>query len=324
MQERIRYLSKEYPKITGTEILRRLCADGTLCHGQVSLSTIERFLKQLAVKEGHSPEKDMRRYEREHINEVWYGDTSFGPYLMTPEGKKRIYIIALIDDASRFITGADLFFEDTFANVMTVMKSAVSRHGKPGLFVFDNGSSYHNLQMELLCARIGSSVHFNPPYTPTGKAKCERWFSTAKMQYFSCLDMRDFKDLSSLRQNFAEYVRRYNNSPHSSLAGKTPQDRFFQEPERIKRLSGTKIETDFLFELERRVSPDSVVTIGNVEYEVPFRYAKQRIRLRYSPGMKEVYVAEESGELIPVSLLNKQENSHVKREKIRLSEGGTQ
>lgn len=79
---------------------------------------------------------------------------------------------------------------------------------------------------------------------------------------------------------------------------------------------------DFLLELERRVSADSVVTIGNVEYEVDMRFARQRIRLRCSPDMKEVYVAGTDGTLAPVRLLNKQENACVKREKLFLSEGG--
>lgn len=61
----------------------------------------------------------MRRYERPHINEVWCGDTSVGPYLKTPDGKKhKVFIIALIDDASRFIVGIDIFFNDNFINLI--------------------------------------------------------------------------------------------------------------------------------------------------------------------------------------------------------------
>lgn len=266
----------------------------------------------------------MRRYEREHVNDVWCGDTCYGPCLNTAEGKMRVYIIALIDDASRYIVGADLFFHDSFENLMTVIRSAVAKHGRPGLFNFDNGSAYHNMQMELLAARIGSSIHFNRPYTPVGKAKIERWFSTAKMQYFSALDMRGFKDLEAFRNDFAAYVLRYNRSPHSSLGGKSPQERFFEEPERIRRLSQEQIESSFLLEIERRVSADSVIVINKVEYEVHYRYAKQRIRIRYSPDMEKVYVVEPSGDLVPIRLLNKLENASIKREKIHLSGGGTE
>ena len=311
LQQRIRYLKKEHPRMTAAEIFRKLRADGSIHAGEVSQSTVERFVRCILEEDGSASAKDMRRYEREHINEVWCGDTCYGPFLQTPDGKKRVYIIALIDDASRYIVGADLFFQDKFENLMTVIRSAVSRHGRPGLFNFDNGSTYHNLQMELLAARIGSSVHFDRPYTPVGKAKIERWFSTAKMQYFSSLDMRDFKDLEQFRGHFAAYVRRYNQSPHSSLGGKSPQDRFFAEPGRIRRLTTEQTEQSFLLEIERRVSADSVVVIGKTEYEVHYRYAKQRIRIRYSPDM----------ELVPVRLLNKTENAYVKREKIRLSGG---
>ena len=89
------------------------------------------------------------------------------------------------DDASRFITGIDIFFQDNFVNLMSVMRSAVSKYGRPKVFNFDNGSSYKNRQMELLCARIGSTLNYCQPYTPTAKAKIERWFRTMKDQWMA-------------------------------------------------------------------------------------------------------------------------------------------
>ena len=64
-----------------------------------------------------------------------------------------------------------------------------------------------------------------------------------------------------------------------------------------------------------------MIVIDQVEYEVDYRFAKQRITLRYSPDMKEIYVVEASGALTPIHLLNKQENASVKREKIHLTGG---
>lgn len=322
LQAQIRHLKKEHPRMTAVGLHRQLLASGDIDSGQLSLSTMERFLRHIRTEEGESANKDMRRYERPHINEVWYGDSLYGPYLQTPEGKKRVYCIALIDDASRFIVGADLFFNDTFENLMAVIRSAVSKYGRPKLFGFDNGSSYRNMQMELLAARIGSSVHYCEPYTPTEKSKIERWFLTLRMQYLSAVDMRDFHCLEDFRRDFYAYVQRYNTAVHSSLEGKSPQERFFSEPEQIRRLSEEDIEKDFLLETERRVSADNVITIDKTEYEVHYRYAKQRIRLRYSPDMEKVFVVEPSGELTPIRLLNKQENALVKRERVHLSKGG--
>jgi transposase InsO family protein len=322
LQEQIRYLKTTYPRMSASAIYRQLGANGSIICGQVSESTVCRFVNQVQAELHQTPNRDMRRYERPHINEVWCGDSSVGPKLTDSDGRKhRIYIIALIDDASRFITGIDIFLNDNFVNLMSVMKSAISKYGRPKILNFDNGKSYRNKQMELLAARIGSTLSYCQPYTPTGKAKIERWFRTMKDQWMAALDMRDFHSLDELRGSLFSYVQNYNQSPHSSLHGMSPQDRFFSEPEQIRRLSEEQIENDFLLEIERRVSADSVIVIDQIEYEVDYRFAKQRIRLRYSPDMKDIFIVEPDGTLTQIRLLNKQENSHIKREKVLLCKG---
>lgn len=322
LQEQIKYLKSNYPRMSASAIYRQLRDNGSIKNGEVSESTVNRYINLIDVQMKTTANQDMRRYERAHINEVWCGDSSVGPCLKTSDGKKhKVYIIALIDDASRFIAGIDVFFNDNFVNLMSVMKSAVAKYGRPGMFNFDNGSSFKNKQMELPAARIGSVVHYDQPYTPTQKAKIERWFRTMKDQWLSSLDIRDFHSLDELRGSLLAYVRNYNQTVHSSLKGLSPQDRFFSEPGRIRRLSDEEIENSFLLELERRVSSDSVIVIDQVEYEVDYRFAKQRIKLRYSPDMKDIFIVEADGTLTPIRLLNKTENAYIKREKIHLCRG---
>ena len=322
LTEQIRFLKHNYPRLSAAAIYRQLQDNGSIRSGQVSEATVCRFINQMALTEKLTNNQDMRRYERPHINEVWCGDSSAGPYLRLPDGKKhRVYVIALIDDASRFVTGAGVFFNDTFVNLMSVMKSAVAKYGRPSVFNFDNGSAYKNRQMELLAARIGSTISYCRPYTPTQKAKIERWFRTLKDQWMASLDMRDFSSLDELRGSLNTYIRAYNQSPHSSLKGKSPQERFFMEPELIKRLPEEQIDQCFLLEIERRVSADCVIVIDQVEYEVDYRFAKQRITIRYAPDMSEIFVVEADGTLSPIHLLNKQENASVKRDKVRLTGG---
>ncbi len=293
----------------------------------MSVSTIERFVRSIRKKEGGAPGKEMRRYERPHINEVWYGDTAFGPYLSTPEGKKRIYFMALIDDASRFIVAADAFFNDNYVNLMSIIRSAVLKHGVPKMFSFDNGPSFRNTQMELLAARIGSSVHYCEPFTPTSKSKIERWFLSMRQMFLSVLDMNLMHSLDDVRREFSAFVLRYNQSPHSSLNGMSPQERFFSEPEKIRRLTEYDAAHSFMLETERRVSADGVLSIDSTEYEIHYRYAKQKVRIRYAPDFSKTFIVEPSGELTGVGLrpLNKHDNALAKREKVRLSgtEGGT-
>ena len=322
LQERIRYLKSNYPRMSAAAITRQLSSSGAIAAGEVSESTVCRFVNQIQSELKQTTNRDMRRYERPHINEVWCGDSSVGPRLTETDGKKRrVYIIALIDDASRFVTGADVFYNDNFVNLMSVMKSAVAKYGRTKIWNFDNGKPYRNQQMELLAARIGTTLNYCQPYTPTSKSKIERWFRTMKDQWMATLDMRDFHSLEELRGSLHAYVQHYNQSPHSSLGGKTPQERFFSEPEQIRRLTQEQIDKSFLLEVERRVSADSVVVIDHTEYEVDYRFAKQRIRLRYSADMKEIYIVEADGALTPTKLLNKQENAMIKREKVHLCKG---
>lgn len=61
--------------------------------------------------------------------------------------------------------------------------------------------------------------------------------------------------------------------------------------------------------------------IDQAEYEVDYRFAKQRITLRYTPDMKDIFIVEADGSLTPIRLLNKQDNALVERDKIRLTGG---
>ena len=142
-----------------------------------------------------------------------------------------------------------------------------------------------------------------------------------KDQWMASLDMREFHTLDKLRGSLYAYVSQYNQKIHSSLNGKSPQERYFSEPDCFHRLPEDKIDQLFLLELERRVSIDWVVTIDHIEYEVDYRFAKQRVKLRYSPDMESIYVVEADGTLTPIRLLNKVQNADIKREKPRLYGG---
>lgn len=320
LKETILYYLKEYPRLPATQIYSKLINTGLIVKNEVSLSTITRYVSSIRKNNHLNPCVERRRYEREHINEVWCGDTSYGPYINVDGVKKRVYIIALLDDASRMIVGIDVFFEDNFVNLMKVIKSAVSKYGKPKLFNFDNGRNYKSKQMDLLSARIGSGINYCHPYSPEEKAKIERWFRTLKDQWMSLIKSNDYHGLDELRLSLLNYVQDYNFKVHSSLDNKSPHDRFFEESELIIRMSDEEIERSFLLEIERKVSPDSVIVIDEKEYEVDYHYQNQTILLRYSPDLERIYVVNKSdNSLKEIHLLDKKSNSKIKREKVKFT-----
>lgn len=321
LTERIKYIKKEYPRIPATVVYQKLLDEGAIKPSDVSLSSVTRYIHQIIEDEQITSNKDMKRYIQEHINTVWAGDTCYGPYITTEDNKKhRVYLIGLMDNASRMIVGMGVFFNDNTENLMTVMKSAVSKYGRPLKFVFDNGKNYRNQQISLLAARIGTTIHYCAPYSPEQKGYLERMWRTLREHWMSTLNMNDYHSLKDIEISLQRYVNEYNHSIHSALNGMTPDQRFFSECEKIIRLSDKEIEDAFLFEVERRVSSDNVIVINNKEYEVPYRYSKMRLRLRYSMDMERVYVVESDDKLTPIKLLDKIANAKIKRDNVRLSD----
>lgn len=321
IRETIIFLRQRYPRVPATSIYRHLLDQGIITAHDLSLSTLTRYVNALCSRSATETPKEMRRYEKEHINEVWYGDSCHGPFIRVGKQKHRTYIIALIDDASRMITGIDIFLNDNYVNLMGVIRGAILKYGKSGMFSFDNGKNYRNRQMNLLAARIGVVLHYCPPYTPTSKSKIERWYRGLRDLWQSTLDKEQLSSLDTLRESLYQYVERYNHTVHSSLHGKTPKERFFEEGALIRRLSDQQVHDSFLLEIERKVSADNVIVIDSVEYEVPYRYSRQKIRLRYTPDMSEIYVAD--GDMMTqIRLLDKCENSKIRGEKVHLTKGG--
>ena len=132
--------------------------------------------------------------------------------------------------------------------------------------------------------------------------------------------MRDFHSLEELRGSLYAFVQQYNQSPILP-PWTVPTGPFLFGTGADPQTSEEDIRQNFLLEIERRVSADSVIVIGQIEYEVDYRFARQRIRLRYSPDMKEIFIVETDGTLTPIRLLNKAENALIKREKVRLCKG---
>lgn len=310
--DQIIILKRNYPRLSATGILKMLRESG-VTKDQISLSTVNRVVNSIPKEQINV--EPMYRYELEHINEVWCGDSSHGPYLYRDKAKVKLYIIALIDDASRLITAARLFEADNTVNLLSTMKLAVSKYGKPKRFNFDNGSNYKNAQINIVTARLGVGVHYCRPYNPEAKAKIERWFKTLKTQWMASLRYSEFHSVDEYQSSLNEYVHNYNNTPHSSLNGLTPMERYLKETDLVKKLDETSLEKDFLFEIERRVSIDNIVVIDNKEYEVPAVYSSKKVRIKYLDPKDGVFIID-GDKQIEIKPLDKKANA--KRVRISL------
>jgi transposase InsO family protein len=156
------------------------------------------------------PRKRLRyiRWERPIPNDLWQADWKWVPWL----GK---WLIAFLDDHSRFVAGAGLYDGATAENALEVLKEAVRRYGTPRQVLTDNRtqfipsrgeeSSFTRALKDMGLEHITSGIH-----KPTTLGKVERWFFTYK------------EELSRYR-SLEDAVRFYNVIKiHQSLGYRTP------------------------------------------------------------------------------------------------------
>ena len=79
----------------------------------------------------------------------------------------------VIDDHSRFLVGGGLFYNDNAYNFQKVLKDAVAAHGIPSKLYVDNGCSYSNEQLSLICGSIGTVLLHTK--IRDGASKAERY-----------------------------------------------------------------------------------------------------------------------------------------------------
>ena len=125
----------------------------------------------------------------------------------------------------------------------------------------------------------------------------------------------EFHSVDEYQSSLNEYVNNYNNTPHSSLNGLTPMERYLKEADLVKKLDETSLEKDFLFEIERRVSIDNIIVIDNKEYEVPAVYSSKKVRIKYLDLKDGVFIID-GDKQIEIKPLDKKANA--KRVRISL------
>jgi transposase InsO family protein len=312
----IHKIKEKFPRLDAVQIHIRLVQDGFL-PASVSPRTIQRFIKANGLKAAAASGlwKDRKAYEEPFFGAMWQADTCYFPYIPDSCGKRqRTYLIAIVDDHSRMIVGARLFFEDNAYNFQKVLKDAVGMAGIPHKLYCDHGSSYENSQLSFICGNIGTILLHSPVRDGAAKGKVERTFSSLKSRWLNGLDTDQILSLDEFNQELAEAVRKHNLSVNSST-GQTPMDRFLATRGRIRAPESEDwLNECFMNRVYRKVRNDSTLSIQNMQFDAPMQFMRQTVEVRFLPDrLSEAYIFE-NGIHYPLKLTDKQANSRAKRE----------
>jgi len=156
-------IREEYPKINAKEIHLKMISDGIINRKDVSLSTVQRYVKNHNLKGAACPGmKDRKAFEEEFSCGMYQGDSLYGPYIIENGIRRRTYLIMLLDDKSRMIVGGQFFYHDNAYNFQKVLKDSISTFGLPQKTYVDNGGPYKNEQLSLICGSLGIILIHTP------------------------------------------------------------------------------------------------------------------------------------------------------------------
>lgn len=312
--EQIYNLKNTFPKINATLIYHKLIEDGFITEKEVSISTVQRFIKSNDLKSARCINmKDRKAFEEEFAGGMYQGDTCYGPYITENGSRKRTYLIMLIDDKSRLIVGGRFFYSDNAYNFQKVLKESVARYGIPTKLYLDNGSPYKNEQLSLICGSLGIVELHTKVRDGASKGKVERNFRTLKSRWLNALDIDSINSLSELNNQLFEYINKHNITIHSST-NERPIDRYKSDLARIKIPNDAEwLDTCFMNRTKRKVNNDATISIDKVSYDVPMQFISQKVEIRYLPDdMDNAYLFYENTKY-PIRKTNKVENGKTKR-----------
>lgn len=206
-----------------------------------SASAIARYLKEqgyvsVEPPASHVHEPVERRFERARVNQLWQSDLF--TFLLKRESR-RLYLVAFMDDRSRFLVSWGLSASASGALVREALLAGVANFGLPEEVLTDNGPQYATWRGKSAFTRLLQSKGIKHvlarPRRPQTLGKVERFWGSL---WRECLEAAVFRSLDEARTRVGLYIDHYNfHRPHQGLDGMTPADRYFEaEPEVLRTL----------------------------------------------------------------------------------------
>ena len=218
-----------------------------------------------------------RFFERATPNQMWQSDI-----FTFRLGGRYAYLIAFLDDYSRFVVGADLFRSPTAAAVIEVYRVAIGEYQPPREMLTDNGRQYttwrgiSRFEAELKKDRVSHIK--SRPHHPMTLGKIERFWASIWGEF---LARAQFESFEAARQRIKLWITYYNHRrPHQGIGGVCPADRFFEIQSDLKKTLQAGIQENLL-ELALRGQPRApFYMVGRMEGQsVVLRAEKGQLKL---------------------------------------------
>jgi transposase InsO family protein len=305
-QDALKTLRTEHPEWTIKRITNHMKEQNLWNGRKPSRSAIYRFTANQDL--GRNPaqkQKAGRSFAFAHFGDLWSADFLHGPKVMVKGKERKVYLHAIIDDATRYIVYARFHLTEGTEALMNDFQRAIQRFGVPKRFYTDNGSAFKSKHLMQVAARIGIALPHTPPGRPQGRGKIERFFRTVRDGF---LTGKGRCSLKKINEDFDSWIGGYHSRIHSGL-GESPLNRKLSDSTVLKQLDAVQnIDKLFRMEVEKTVYSDGCIKLKKKRYDVPGALVGQKIKVSYVPwDLSEVYTDEDNTVLKPLDTVK---NAH--------------
>lgn len=232
-------------------------------------------------KADHQTPHAAKAFAYSEFGQMWTADFLHGPRVRIGNSLQKLYLLAIIDDASRYIVHASFYITEGVEALIHGLSIAIKRFGIPQRFYTDNGSAFRSLHLQRISARLGFSLPHTPAYTPQGRGKIERFFRTARDQL---LEGNEAPSRQAWNQKLSTWIDLYHHRLHEGIDA-TPLDKRMAMP------NATKVFLDladplgkaFLMESTRKVRRDGTVNLDSKVWDIPDAMPGEIVSILHAP-----------------------------------------
>ena len=306
-------IKEEHPRMNATQIYTHLVRESFI-PATVSVDSVQRFIRHNDLKSARDPNlRDRKAFEEDEFGKIWQADTCYLPHITEDGTSRRVYCIMIIDDHSRLLVGGELFYNDNACNFQKVLKDAIATYGIPDKLYVDNGCSYSNAQLSMICVSLGILLLHTRIRDGASKGKVERHFRTLKERWLYTLDINKITSLSQFNGMLKDYMRDYNTTFHRGI-DTIPLERYQASKDHPRKPESRQwLDDCFYNRITRKVRKDSTISIDKVCYDVPMQFISAKVEVRYLPDdMTSAYILFD-GEKFPIRQTSRNDNCHTRR-----------
>ncbi len=165
----------------------------------------------------------LRHLAIERPNQVWCADVTY-----IPMRRGFLYLVAIMDWASRKVLAWRLSNTMEADFCVAALEDAIVRYGRPDIFNTDQGSQFTSFAFTTTLSDASIRISMDGRGRWMDNVFIERLWRSLK---YECVFLNAFETGSQALAGIGRWIGYYNAArPHSSFAGKTPDEVYAIEP----------------------------------------------------------------------------------------------